>query len=493
MRVAHGSLVSLALLASACGLAHPTAPPTGKAPTLDSSLPRDTVTLADGDIETGLDALDVSVVPDAEPPPLDVATTDRTTEDTIDASMIIDARDAPPPPDLVAMDVTAPPEDTGAPDTGAPDTGPRDTGVPPSGASCEDAILIRATTGRQTIPGDTSMRASPGRYAGSCNPMSTNAPETVYRLTLDRPMQVDLQALAMSGPTFDPALYVFRESCTSMGELACSADVGDDRGPDARITRVLLPGTYFIVVDGDAAPAPSRTQTGRYTLLVDLYETDGYTVSVQTATTCPVVPSTASESLIPSQSDDGVSLPVSTSSFRFTLFNETYQAFTISTNGYVQLRGSVLEPGTTSNTADNHPMPTRDAPNEIVAAYWSDLLARNGASRIYYWFDGPSTARVAHVRWRDYSHYTNRGPIQEINLEFEIRLFYRTSNAGDGMNDAIEFQYCTVGADTGNLRRATGLFTTVGIENDNGDRGIQYAHDTANAVHTGDLIRFERR
>jgi len=480
MRVVHGPLASLALFVSACSLEHPMTTSTVGAPTVDATIARDVVAPPESAVETGLDAAqldasDVTVMPDTV-----------TTPDTSDAGEMPDARDAPPPRDAPELDVTDAPQ----PDV----TAPHDTGAPPSGASCEDAIPIRVMTGEQMLAGDTA-RAGAGLYAGGCNPMTTNAPEAVYRLVLDRAMQVDLLARSQPGASsFDPALYLFRDACTGAGEVACSADENDDQGPEARLRRVLTPGTYFVVVDGDATPARMHAQSGRFALRVELRELDGYTVTVQTGTTCPAVPAGAMEPPFVSQNDDGVSPPLSTGSFRFTLFGDVYEAFTVSTNGYVELQPTGLAVGTMGNASASHrPVPDRDDPDQFVAPYWSDLLARNSASRVYYWFDGPTNARVAHVRWRDYSHYTRGGPIQDINLEFEARLFFHTSSSTDRQNDAIEFQYCTVSANAANLRRATGLVSTTGFENTDGSRGVQFAYDTANAVRTGDLLRFERR
>ena len=99
----------------------------------------------------------------------------------------------------------------------------------------------------QPITGDTTNQGR--QMQGPC--AQGNAPEQVYRLTVEQRSQV---TIAMSS-SYDGALYLLRE-CGQVGSMVdCNDDAGDTE--HSRLDVTLDPGTYYLVVDGygDAAGA----------------------------------------------------------------------------------------------------------------------------------------------------------------------------------------------------------------------------------------------
>ncbi len=129
----------------------------------------------------------------------------------------------------------------------------------PSVDSCAAPGVLR---GQDLIEltGDTHGLADDG--ASSCGGMG--APDAVYRLTLDRPRRIKIEALGLVG--FRPVLSV-RRTCTALNsEAACTLAT-----PSTNVAVVEIPsaeaGDYFLAVDGASSGA-----TGRYRLRVALAE-----------------------------------------------------------------------------------------------------------------------------------------------------------------------------------------------------------------------------
>ncbi|MFO0606405.1 MAG: SEL1-like repeat protein [Polyangiales bacterium] len=119
--------------------------------------------------------------------------------------------------------------------------------------SCRRPIPLRLGAAT-TVRGDTGR--SRHATAGSCVSSSTS-PELVYsfRVTEAQAVLFHLES------EFDGALYL-RANCTdSAEELACNDDDNDAR--HSYLGRFLLPGTYYLFVDGFAGEAGSFTLTSR--------------------------------------------------------------------------------------------------------------------------------------------------------------------------------------------------------------------------------------
>ncbi|MEM9069551.1 MAG: hypothetical protein AAGE52_13645 [Myxococcota bacterium] len=115
-------------------------------------------------------------------------------------------------------------------------------GGPVGPGSCEEPIEL--TLG-QPITGDTS--GAQNRMQGPC--AQGDAPERVYRLTLEQRAQVSVALQS----AYDGALYLMSQ-CGDVGSMIdCNDDAGDTS--HSRIDTTLEPGTYYLVVDGYGSAA----------------------------------------------------------------------------------------------------------------------------------------------------------------------------------------------------------------------------------------------
>lgn len=102
-----------------------------------------------------------------------------------------------------------------------------------------------------------------GTFDGSCAG-ADNSPETVFRLNIDRPSEVELNLTRVATRSsaggdsvpYEPAIYVRRECFDPYSELECreSGDDGDSVNMSFEATR----GTYYVFVDGAAHGAAAR-------------------------------------------------------------------------------------------------------------------------------------------------------------------------------------------------------------------------------------------
>jgi hypothetical protein len=80
-------------------------------------------------------------------------------------------------------------------------------------------------------------------YTATCAGLA-NSPDVVYRLVITQLSEVDVTTCG--GATWDTALHIKSGSCTGT-QVACNDDAC---GVQSRITTVLDPGTYYIIMDG---------------------------------------------------------------------------------------------------------------------------------------------------------------------------------------------------------------------------------------------------
>jgi hypothetical protein len=233
-----------------------------------------------------VDAQPDAIEPDAQPE----VRTDGKIEVAPDVR--IDMRDDGPPPDVgrdVPPDMLPPCDTTGGfhrcGDTCVSNTSTQTCGssctpcaVPANGSatcngtSCGIACNSGFTpVGMMCLSCDSSCDANAtpvtgtgGRYTGKTMGGSNNsgscggaaAPEAVYKLTLAAPADV---FITTHGTGFNTVLYVRRDSCCGGAEVACNDDA-DGRTTSVLSLPALLPGTYYIFVDGaNAASAGSYT------------------------------------------------------------------------------------------------------------------------------------------------------------------------------------------------------------------------------------------
>ncbi|MEZ4399059.1 MAG: hypothetical protein R3B06_03525 [Kofleriaceae bacterium] len=208
------------------------------------------------------------------------------------------------------------PVDAGSVDSVDPDAATVDATIPdarPTDAADVDAFVdggfdpLACGTGTAVLPLPASGVATgvaaaetPGNVSSTtCNGRGA---ETAYVFTVDHPVTLDASTVDAS-TTLDTVLYV-RTACQDPAtELACDDDVatGDVR---SHLTVDLMPGTYFLVVDGRNVGS-----AGAYTLTTHLYEAPGApcTTSAQCAPglTCRAIPPSTQTTCQPPACADG--------------------------------------------------------------------------------------------------------------------------------------------------------------------------------------------
>ena len=139
--------------------------------------------------------------------------------------------------------------------------------------------------------------------------------------------------------------------------------------------------------------------------------------------------------------------------FDFSYYGNSYSAFNISSNGYIMFDAN-------SYTPSNIEIPSSWTPNNIVAAYWDDLVVDvfNNDAVVYF-----ETVGIAPERQLVVEFYNMVELGSSDLMEFEIML----NETGE-----IWFQY-------GSMNGNTGSFATVGIEDALGTTGCQYSFDSA--------------
>jgi len=154
--------------------------------------------------------------------------------------------------------------------------------------------------------------------------------------------------------------------------------------------------------------------------------------------------------------------------FDFTYFGNVYSQFYISSNGLVSFGSGSIDPSEDA-------IPTAGTPNNMIAAFWDDLVI-DPSGNILYTTIGAAPNRKLIVEFRNMGFYT--GPVYVGT--FYVILF-ETSNK-------IQIQYRIIILPSVPLPH--GESATIGIENSDGTAGVQYAFHNPAAVNTGTAISF---
>jgi uncharacterized membrane protein len=157
-----------------------------------------------------------------------------------------------------------------------------------------------------------------------------------------------------------------------------------------------------------------------------------------------------------SYSDDGDSFSLG---FTFDYYGNSYTDVNIYSHGYINF-GPLGGADWTNN-----PIPDTNTPNDMIAAYWDDLIGFGSTGGIYNATLGSAPNRMFVVQWN-----TSDG-IDTIN--FEIILHETTNN--------ITMQY--------NWMDWDGSGATVGIENIDGTDGLEYSYNNP-LITNGLAIRY---
>ncbi len=147
--------------------------------------------------------------------------------------------------------------------------------------------------------------------------------------------------------------------------------------------------------------------------------------------------------------------------FVFPFYEKSYSQVAVAVNGIL-----TFEAGSPSFT--NLPMPRDTPPNNVVAAFWDDLVAREGG-KIYSYATTSGGQKVFVIEWQNVTRYG-----QADLLTYEVILYE---------NGDIRLQYQTLGGDVSQA--------TAGIEDLDGIVGLTYVHNAPGLV-SGKAILFTR-
>jgi hypothetical protein len=154
--------------------------------------------------------------------------------------------------------------------------------------------------------------------------------------------------------------------------------------------------------------------------------------------------------------------------FSFTYFGNSYTQFYISSNGLVTF-------GSGSTDASEDPIPSTRTPNDVIAAFWDDLVI-DPSGNILYTTVGASPNRKLIVQFRNMGFYY--GPTYFGTFSV---ILYETINK-------IQVQYRVLILPSSTT--VHGLSATIGIENSDGNDGVPYAYHDPAAINTGQAISF---
>jgi len=143
--------------------------------------------------------------------------------------------------------------------------------------------------------------------------------------------------------------------------------------------------------------------------------------------------------------------------FGFSFYGNNYTSGYISTNGLVTF-------GSGSRVWTNTNIPGSDSPNNMIAAFWDDLIVQSGKKTILYKTLGTEPNRKFVTQWTNMYFYYN--PSLQMGT-FQAILY-------EGTNE-IQVQYRELMGSNYSL----GSSATVGIENSSGNKGVKYSYNFA--------------
>ena len=146
-----------------------------------------------------------------------------------------------------------------------------------------------------------------------------------------------------------------------------------------------------------------------------------------------------------------IPLPVS-----FTFFGTPMTAWSVSTNGYLQVWPTLA--GMSAGALGSPALPSTGAPSNLIAVFWDDLEVRAADRMDVRWQTVSAPSRHLTVQWTDVGFCCGGGTPDRVR--FQAKLFEGTG--------AIELHYCSQsGSD-----RTRGSGASIGIQDSAGLRGV---------------------
>lgn len=300
------------------------------------------------------------------------------------------------------------------------------------GDDCTQPIVI------PSIP-FTDVNTTVGRldnYDATCMGSYDGGEDIIYQFTIYSPFLVTAQL--DPGPTTWTGIAIM-DGCPQTG--TCVALSTNSSASVHQAVGVLLPGTYYIMIDTypspdnipqftlnlTTAPAPPMFNAYGFSQSTGTYSeiTGGVSLGTETSDSQyfvdPATPAGGTTS-------NGVGFPIG---FNF-LFNGTiFDRLGVNTNGWISLGQSTLTPGVnmqTSNSTTPLAGTSTATPSYLrsrISGFSRDLQAQVGAT-IRVETIGTAPNRVCVIQWKNYKRYGSSYTNVD-NLNFQIRLYESTN------------------------------------------------------------------
>lgn len=329
---------------------------------------------------------------------------------------------------------------------------------PAANAACTAPIRVMDGT---SLPGENLTEAR--ELVRACSTAGTEGPVLYYTARVGAGQQLIATAARVDGPSFQPIIRL-TDACASLTCLGASTFVSGPTGPTARVVYTNDgPARDVLIL---LSSNNSLMSAGRATLNVQI-ATPPYAISrIPTACDDMTTATVVSEAVGDDTGSPSFPLP-----FTFTHFGERMTAWSVSTNGYLQV-WSMGGRSTGALGATDFPNPS--APLSAISPFWDDLEVRSPStisSRFV-------TAAPRHftVAWNNLNFCCGGTSIERVT--FQAKLFE---------TGVVEFHYCAL---TPGAPRAAAGSASIGMQNSTGSRGVTFALRRAGAADATSAIRF---
>ena len=154
--------------------------------------------------------------------------------------------------------------------------------------------------------------------------------------------------------------------------------------------------------------------------------------------------------------------------FSFSFFGKSYSQFYVNSNGQILF-------GNGSLSGADVAIPSEEEPNNFIAPFWDDLVV-DSYGKILYTTIGASPNRKLIVQFKNMGFYPSPPTLGTFSV-----ILYETSNV-------IQMQYRLIVLSYSG--KAHGGEATIGLENETGTAGVQYAYHDDLAVDSEQAISF---
>ena len=330
--------------------------------------------------------------------------------------------------------------------------------APAANASCMTPLRVMDGT---ALPGENLGEAR--ELVRACSTTGVEGPVLYYAARVGAGQQLVATSARVDGAFFQPLLRV-TDACGSLSCLGASTIVAGPTGATARLvyTNDGPARDVILMLSGNGAVSG----IGRATLNVSI-SSPPYAIS-RVPTACEDL---SAGTVVPEATGDDTGSPSLPLPFTFPHFGERMGAWSVSTNGYLQVWPM---DGRSAGALGVTDFPSSGAPPSAIAPFWDDLEVRPPAD--VRWRSVTAAPRHLTVGWNRIGFCCGGGSTGE--LTFQVKLF----DTG-----AVEYHYCAL---TPGVPRAAGGNAAIGMQNSAATRGVTFALRRAGAADTASAIRF---